>query len=141
MDMGKFIRREPKLKKYIYDCSASRHSIDSFINITNEIALYVGSKHTTGPYIRTTIEKLERPARIGRKPTTPMDETGTTKTMDEIEFDIYKEDIKAYSALQKTFDTQLRQVYNVIWGQCTMDMESKIRAHDTYQLIEKGGEL
>ena len=52
---------------------------------TNEIALYVGSKYSTGPYIRTAIEKLERPKRIGKKPTTPMDDTGTTKTTDEVE--------------------------------------------------------
>ena len=52
---------------------------------------------------------------------------------------IYKEDIKAYSTLQRTYDTQMRQVYNVIWGQCTVDMESKIRTHDKYKEIDQGG--
>ena len=81
---------------------------------------------------------MNRPPKIGTKPVPPLDDDGNDST-DVVDIQIFKEDIKAYSLLQRTFDSNIRQVNNVIWGQYSDDMMTKIRAHEKYNTVAQGG--
>ena len=63
-------------------------------------------------------------------------EDGITDIDDAVDVAVFKEDVKAYSLLQRQYDTELRKTYNVIWGQCSSDMETKIKTHDDFIRID-----
>ena len=68
------------MKDSIYECTASRQALDGFQKTTEEIALFIGRKYKNGSYIRPSIEKLNRPDKIGTRPVmTNLDENGITK--------------------------------------------------------------
>ena len=107
---------------------------------TEEVSLYVGRKYKTGPYIRPALTKLSRPSAIGSRPKVPKNEDGSD-SKDIVDAAIFKEDVKAYSMLQRQYDTDLRQIFNVILGQCSEDMETKVKAHDDFVHIDQGGKF
>ena len=76
----KFEGRERKIKKFIYDCAQSRQSIDLYIKTTDDIALFAGSKYVTGTYIRTALEGMKKPPKIGSNPVLPLDEDENDST-------------------------------------------------------------
>ena len=84
-----------------------------YIKTTDEIVLFAGSKYVTDTYIMTALEDIKIPPKIVTKPVPPLDEDGNDSTY-VVDIQIFKEDIKAYSLLQRTFDSNMRQVYNVI---------------------------
>ena len=93
--------------------------------------MYVGRKYKTGPYVRYAIEKLTSPGKIGKKPEAPKNDDGTDSA-DVVDLAIFKKDVKAYSLLQREFQSDLQKAFNLILGQCSDDMETKIKAHDFF---------
>ena len=47
--------------------------------------------------------------------------------------------MKAYSLLQREFQSDLQRAFNLILGQCSDDMETKIKAHDEFEDIDQDG--
>ena len=127
------------MKDSIYECTASRQALDGFQKTTEEIALFIGRKYKNGSYIRPSIEKLNRPDKIGTRPVMTKMDDGSNST-DEVDVAIFKEDVKAYSLLQREYQAELRKAFNLILGQCSEDMETKIRAHDDYPKVDQSGD-
>ena len=100
--------------------------------------MFVGRKYKTGSYIRSSIEKLSKADKIGMRPIVPKDEDGNTST-DVVDLVIFKEDIKAYSSLQREYRIELRKAFNLILGQCSEDMETKVIVHDNFSKVDQGG--
>ena len=126
------------MKDYIYECTASKQALDGFQKTTEEIALYIGRKYKTGSYIRPAIEKLSKLDKIGIRPTMPKQDDGSVST-DAVDVAIFKEDVKAYSSLQREYLAELRKAFNLILSQCSDDMETKVRAHDDFVTVDQGG--
>ena len=105
---------------------------------SEEIALYIGRKYSTGLYIRPVILKLSKLEKIGTKPTLPVDDKGNP-SKDEVDLAIFKENVKSYSLLQRQYAADLKKTYNLILGQCSEDMQAKIEAHNDYSFIDQSG--
>ena len=113
--------------------------MDGFQRTTEEVALFVGRKYKIGSYVRPAIEKLVKPDKIGERPKMPKKADGTTDSDDAVDIAIFREDVKAYSLLQRDYYADLRKAFNLILGQCSKDMETKVRAHNGYSEIDQGG--
>jgi hypothetical protein len=119
----KFMGRSDDLQGYTYDIEISKGGV-AYTRTTEELARHVGEKNTTiGTYVRTAILTLNIPA-----PKRPVAPTGT----DEVEKEIFKEKIRMYVKTEAAIETAMKSLYDLIWGQCTESLRSRLRGDDNF---------
>ena len=127
----KFVGRSEDLKGFIYDVTNSKGGV-AYTRTTEEIARYVGEKYTTtGSYIRTGILTLNVPRPI--RPSPPI-ATGDPATVDVVDQEIFKEKVRMYVKIESAVETTMKSLYDLIWGQCSESLRSRLRGHDDYAL-------
>jgi hypothetical protein len=126
----KFVGRSDDLKGFIYDIALSKGGV-AYTRTTEEIARYVvGEKYTTtGSYIRTAILTLNVPAPA--RPIAPV-ATGTPPAVDAVDQEIFKEKIPMYVKVEASIETTMKSLYDLLWGQCSETIRSRLRGHDDY---------
>ena len=108
-----------------------------------EVAQYVGLTYKQGvdakQLIRTetlfTVPRPSRPVALGLN-TTP-DEIRDH----EVEKGIYREDIKNFVWRKELLNNNLSRAYNVVWGQCTHKMHSKVKSMVGYKNVHTNSDL
>jgi hypothetical protein len=127
----KFVGRSEDLKGFTYDVTTLKGGV-AYTCTTKEIARYVGKKYTTiGSYIRTAILTLNLAA-----PTRPTASiaVGTPPTIDVVNAEIFKEKIRMYVKIESAVETTTNSMYDLIWGQCSETLRSRLRRHDDYAI-------
>ena len=59
----------------------------------------------------------------------------------ELLTDIYKEDIKNYVRRQDLLQDNLGRTYDIVWGQCTPSMRSKVESLAGYNTVYQGNDV
>ena len=98
----RFKGRCEDLGQHVYDRLGSKQQqAKSYVKTTEEIANYVGKEYTQGYYIRLSIEEMQLYDinALGDNPT-------------ELEREIWKEEIKEFVKLKRTFSTHRKQLYS-----------------------------
>ena len=68
-----------------------------------------------------------------QKPTKPI----ITQGDDSVDEDLYKEEIKTYVKDKKNLDTTLCSLMNVVWGQCSITLKSKLESKAVFKTTKK----
>jgi hypothetical protein len=91
---------------------------------------YVGEKYTTtGSYIRTGMLTLVVPAPT--RPIAPV-ATSTPPVVDPVNQEIFKEKIWMYVEIKSSIETTMKLLYNLIWGQCSETLRSRLHGNGDY---------
>jgi hypothetical protein len=94
--------------------------------------VHLGLDHvTTGSYIRTAILTLNVPAPT--RPTAPL-ATGTPPQVDPVDQEIFREKIRMYVKTEVGIEAAMKSVYDLIWGQCSESIQSRLRGYDDYNI-------
>jgi hypothetical protein len=125
----KFVGRSEDLKGFTYDVITSKGGV-AYTRTTKEIARYVGEKYTTtGSYIRTAVLTLNLPAPI--RQTAPV-AVGTPPTVNVVDQEIFKEKVRMYVKIESAVETTMKSLYDLIWGQCSKTLRSRLRGHSDF---------
>ena len=73
------------------------------------------------------------------KPTKPV--FSEDNDMKSIEEEIYKEEIKAYVRAKRNLEATLRSLFNVVWGQCSINLKSKLESKDEFKHIKENKDI
>ena len=57
--------------------------------------------------------------------------------MKSIEEENYKEEIKVYVRAKINLEATLRSIFNVVWGQCSINLKSKLESKDEFKDIKE----
>ena len=60
---------------------------------------------------------------------------------DEVDMDLYKEEIKLYGQEKKNLQATLKSIFNVVWGQCSTTMKSKLESKPDFKTIKQGKDV
>jgi hypothetical protein len=121
----KFAGRSDDLQGFIYNVSSSRGGVAYTRRTTEEIVRHVGGEYTSvDPYIRTAILTLNVP--VPTRPTAPP-AIGDPPTVDAVEQEIFREKIRMYVKTEAAIETAMKSLYDLIWGQCTESLHSRLR--------------
>ena len=121
--VGKFEGKVEALKGFYYDCSDSKQS-DMFVKTTKEIAGYVGRTYKMGGDTRIAIETQEVP-----KFAIPAD---IAEDAPKGEVRLWEKKLDHISKREDQLEHNIRQVYALVWGQCTDILQQKIEAEDGF---------
>jgi hypothetical protein len=125
----KFIGRSEDLKGFTYNVVNTKGGV-AYTCTTDEIARHVGEKYAvTGSYIRTAILTLNVPA--PPRPTAPTADA-ITGLIDPVDQEIFNEKIHMYVKTEAGIETAMKSLYDLIWGQCSESIHSRLRGYDDY---------
>ena len=119
----KFEGRCEDLKGFTYDVANNKGGV-AYTRTTEEIARYIGGKHTvTATYVRAAVLTLNVPA--PPRPTAPI-AIGTPPVVDPVDQEIFKEKIRMYVKTEAGIETAMKSLYDLIWGQCSESLRSRL---------------
>ena len=81
--------------------------------------------------------KLENPNLD--KPTKPV--FSKDNDVKSIEEEIYKEEIKGYMRAKINLEATLRSLFNVVWGQCSITLKSKLESKHEFKNIKENKDI
>ena len=93
--------------------------------------------YLTNPKVDKPTPKLDKKIQV-----TLVD--GTKKEiydLDDFEREAYRCEVKNYAKECATLKTTMRSLFNVVTGQCSKMMKSKLKGEDTYKKIEEDGDV
>jgi hypothetical protein len=121
--IGKFEGKVDALKGFYYDCSDVKQS-DMFAKTTKEIAGYVGRTYKFGGDTRIAVETQETP-KFAVPADPPDDASKATLRM-------WEKKVDSISKREDQLEHNLRQVYALVWGQCTDILQQKIESEEGF---------
>ena len=124
----KFLGRSEDLQGYTYDVMTSKGGV-AYTRTTEELARHVGEKSTAiGSHVRAAILTLNLTALP--RPTAPT-ATGDP-AIDTVEAEIFKEKVRMYVKNEAGIAVAMKSLYDLIWGQCTDSLRSRLRGDDNF---------
>jgi hypothetical protein len=125
----KFVGPSEDLKGFIHHVVFAKGGV-AYTHTTEEIARYIGEKYTSMcSYIRTGILTLVVPAPT--RPAAPV-ATGTPAVVGAVNQEIFKEKIWMYVKIESSIETTMKSLYDLIWGQCSESLRSRLRGYGDY---------
>ena len=122
----KFVGKCEALKGFIYDCSDNKQA-DQFVSTTLEIATYVGANYKHGGDVRLALTNLE-------PPNIPLPvEPAATASFTERK--IFENKCSVYCKREETYQSNIQQIFALIWGQCTEALQAKLRGLDNFDQL------
>jgi hypothetical protein len=73
------------------------------------------------------------------RPTAPT-VRGTPPVVDPVDQEIFKEKICMYVKIDVAIETAMKSLYDLIWGQCSESLRSRLRGHDDYDSYSVDGD-
>jgi hypothetical protein len=58
--------------------------------------------------------------------------TGTPPAVDAVDQEIFKEKIRMYVKVEASIETMMKSLYDLLWGQCSETIRSRLHGHDDY---------
>ena len=104
-----------------FQCTLKELQVYSSVTFKREIDL-----------LEVLFEDLETPT-----PTKPVKPTST----DEVDVDLYKEEVKMYAQEKKNIQSTLRSIFNVVWGQCSTIMKSKLESKTNFKTSKQNKDV
>ena len=127
---------------HVFQCHSETSDAKQFSVTLEKLQHYV-FKHFKNPTdIGGIFKDLEIPT-VPRptKPAPPSDDNDPVAAADhEIDLSIFCEDVKEYVKRRNVLIENVKKLYSVIWGQCSMPMRAKLGAADGFNTIEDGKE-
>ena len=122
----KFTGRCDELSGFIFDVTNSKGGL-GYTTASEEIARYIGLKNNSvGSYIRTAILNLQIPS--STRPT-------AVTTQDPIDIEMFKEEVRIYVKTNQAIKLAMKSLYDLVWGQCSETMRSRLRSIHGYETI------
>ena len=77
-----------------------------------------------------------------KKPTPPegslrLTRSGETNIIPQVDLDMYKESIKEYVNWRNRYQENKEKLYEIIWGQCSDSMQSKLQSRNNFNHIDE----
>jgi uncharacterized protein (UPF0332 family) len=133
-----------------YDCRTPADQV-RYTDTTEQLQIYVGEHFTTfGNQLKAAIadpslRPLVKPVTMPQKPD-PNDGTGKAM-IDKIEEELtflekigLQEDVKNNRKEEKALESEMRKLYNFVFGRCTTTLQDRIKAHSTYNDLDKASD-
>ena len=120
-----FEGREEKLTVHIYNLSSKQ--ADQYIKTTKEIAEYIGRTYKYGDDTKRAVLTLT--ALTFNEPTYPGD--SATKPL----LKIWEKEIDEHMKIKNNYAQNMKSAYNLIWGQCSDALRTKLEAISTHEKI------
>jgi hypothetical protein len=57
-----------------------------------------------------------------------------------VDAEIFKEKIRMYVKIESAVETTMKSMYDLIWGQCSETLRSRLRGHDDYAIYSPGAD-
>lgn len=124
----RFEGRCTELKGHIYDLKPIGQS-DNFMKTTREIGLYVGRTYSDGSDIKLAVETLEMPTFV--MPADPPDDAGRGVVL------AWENRVKAHSKRLLNYESNVKTLFSLVWGQCTEALQAKVEADTNYNNMAK----
>ena len=67
----------------------------------------------------------------------PASHGGTVPAIDQVDHDIYQEEVKEYVKKHSKLQTHNQQLYTIIYGQIAQLVQSMVKSHTTYAAIQQ----
>ena len=122
----KFVGKCEALKGFIYDCSDNKQA-DQFVSTTLEIVTYIGSNYKHGGDVRLALTNLE-PPNIPY-PVEPAANASITERK------IFENKCSVYCKREETYESNMQQIFALIWGQCTEALQAKLQGLDDFDQL------
>ena len=119
---------------HVYQTHGETDDKRQWLRTTEELGLYINKHYKFAGDLSTVYKDIERPSIT--KPTKPTTVAG--EGLDDVEQEIWKEEIKEYVLRKRTLEENLRKIYAVVWGQCSMAMKAKVMT--TAEFLTKDNE-
>lgn len=113
------------LKGFVFDIRAGQ--ADQYVKSVREIGLYMGRTYTNGADVKMAIETLTQP--VFDRPDDPPEDATQTETQ------IWKEEVKDFYQKRKSFQSNVKALYSLVWGQCSKGMQAKVEAQPGYNNV------
>ena len=122
----KFEGKVDALKGFYYDCSNVKQA-DMYAKTTKEISGYVGRVYKMGGDTRIAIETGTVPR--FKVPEDPP--AGSSKGVEKL----WEKKLDALSRREDQLDHNLRQLFALVWGQCTEVLQQRLEAEDGFSTM------
>jgi Zinc knuckle len=132
-----FTGKEEALKSHVYDITDPGVSASTFRSTTREVAEFAGRTYKMGNHVKRAIEQL-KPVML-TKPVAPTPAT-SGGTVDQVDQDIYREDIKAYAMDKRQLANSMQMAYSLILGQCSEGVRAKIESAPNHEALQNAGD-
>ena len=131
-----FTGKSSDLNGNVFETFSENRSSTQYEDTVRALQVYATSKLWNGGDI-VWLLKNEREFEIDRPvaPDIPRS-TRTGDNINQVEMDIYKENIKVYVSRQNRYQENKEKMYSVIWGQCSSSLQSKIQSK-LFQQIDR----
>jgi hypothetical protein len=123
---------------HVFQCHSETSDAKQFSVSLEKLQHYV-FKHFKNPtdiggiFKELKIPEVPRPT----KPVFPLNKDDPMEASDhEINLSIFAEDVKDYVKRRNTLHENVKKLYSVIWGQCSMPMRAKLGAAQDFDIIE-----
>jgi hypothetical protein len=120
---SKFEGKVDALKGFYYDCSDTKQS-DMYARTTKEIAGYVGRTYKFGGDTRTAVEDEKMPTFA--IPEDVADDAGKGAVR------MWEKRLDAIAKREDQLEHNLRQLFALVWGQCTDALQQRIEAEEGF---------
>ena len=123
---------------HVFQTYAEQSKRGQFQRTLEELQVYCSTTYKQeADLLEPLFNKLENPKLD--KPTKPVfSEDDDVKTVEE---DIYKEEIKAYVRGKINLEATLRSLFNVVWGQCSITLKSKLESKEKFKKIKEDKDI
>ena len=126
-----FDGREEKLSGLSYGTD----SANTFINTVDELLQYACTKYEHGDALAQAYDDGNTGTPTFPRPRKPKaDETSKefNKELFELEVDVWREKVKLVAKREIKYESESKQFYNVVWGQCTEWVQNKVKTLEEY---------
>ena len=127
---------------HVFQTYGEQSKRGEFQRTLEELQVYCSTTYIQeASLLEPLFNRLENP--VLAKPIKPTyDEDNEEESVDEdLEEDIYKEEIKAYVKARSGLKATLHSLFNVIWGQCSLLLRSKLESKREFEGIKENKDV
>ena len=123
---------------HVFQTYAEQSKRGEFQRTLDELQVYCSTTYVQeAGLLEPLFSRLENPTLD--RPLRPI--FSTDEDLNNIEEEIYKEELKAYVRTKNSLKATLHSLFNVVWGQCSMNLRSKLESKSEFKDIRENKDV
>ena len=123
---------------HVFQTYAEQSKRGEFQRTLDELQVYCSTTYVQeAGLLEPLFSRLENPTLD--RPLRPI--FSTDEDLNNIEEEIYKEELKAYVRTKNSLKATLHSLFNVVWGQCSMNLRSKLESKNEFKDIRENKDV
>jgi hypothetical protein len=123
---------------HVFQLFSEQKNRSQFQDTVEQLKVYSATSYKDQvKHLQVLFSDLEEPQVA--KPIYPqavVDKDGNKKPIEQLDLDIYAEEVTQYVKAKRSFDNTIHSLFCVVWGQCSQLMQHKIRSISEFKRIE-----